>query len=320
MNNQIQPARCYNSPPTSLNSQLNRLEKRGLLIADRANAKQFLSQVSYYRFAGYALPYEIFSGGERTHQYRPDSTFEQVVYLYEFDSDLRTLLFKATEFIEIAFRTQLCLHTSLETGDSHWYLNESLFKAEFKEARQRGGQRRSQYEWFLDACKNESDNSKELFIQSYKNTYTAPETPASWMMIEIMSLGIWSRVYKGLKPSKAKTKTAKHFGLKPQFLTAWIYSVSVLRNSCAHHSRLWNKPLSIRPRLTTEMQKHYTGIGETNRIALVLDIISELLKPLGRYNWFIDQLNQLFMQYPDIPYESMGLKANHFTKEKGVRV
>lgn len=321
MNTQRLTAKRYDSPPTSLDDQLNILRQRGLEISNSEQAKSFLSQVSYYRFSGYALYYEIFTNDNRTHQYKHGSTFDKVVYLYEFDSELRTLLFKTTEFIEIAFRTQLCLHTSLETEDSHWHLDKSLFKEEFKCLREnkRSGKTESQHQQFLGACENELDRSKELFIQNYKDNYTTPKTPASWMMIEVLSLGMWSRIYHGLNSSGAKTAVASYFKLKPKFLAPWIRSVSVLRNSCAHHARLWNRPLSVPPKLNKDMQEYYSKRGKTNRLVLALDIISELLKPLGKYEWFIDQLNQLFKQYPDIPYESMGLTANHFTKDQGVR-
>jgi abortive infection bacteriophage resistance protein len=80
-----------------------------MIIHDKYFATNFLNKVSYYRFVGYALHYEIFEDRKRTHKYKKDTTFENVVDLYYFDDKLRTILFDAITHIEVAFRTQLNL-------------------------------------------------------------------------------------------------------------------------------------------------------------------------------------------------------------------
>lgn len=302
-------ARTYNSPPTTLDAQLRRLEDRGLSIVNHNMAKAFLEQIGYYRFSGYALHYEVFKDRRRTHIFKKGSTFEQVISLYSFDSDLRKLLFSAIEYIEIAFRSQLCLQMSLYTKDSHWPINNSLFNEQFN------------HEKFIEDCEKEVSRSPEVFIKSYCSNYTNPELPASWMLMEIISLGVWSRVYKSLKYSDARLKIAQYFNLKPESLRTWIHAVTVIRNLCAHHARLWNRSLTIKPRLTKTMKSYYPrNSSASHRLVLVLDIISELLKPIGRYEWFIEQLNVLFEQYPDVPYTHMGLKTNKFSTKYGVRL
>ncbi len=306
-----QRKRKYDSPPTTIAEQLKIISGRGLKIEDSKEAREFLARVSYYRFSGYALYFEIFENRKRTHVFKPNSTFREVISIYDFDADLRKLIFSTVEYIEIAFRTQLCLHTSCTTKNSHWQLDETLFDSNFD------------YPKFKKNCKKEIKRSKktEGFIKSYYENYYTPKFPASWMMIEVVSFGAWSRMYNSLNDQSVRKQIAEYFGINPRLLETWIHTIVIMRNFCAHHSRIWNRTFSINPKLTNLMKQHYKGRPHSRkRIALVLDIISELLKPLGRYDWFIDQLNQLFIQYPDIPYESMGLKANHFTKEKGVRV
>jgi len=52
----------FTKPFTTHDEQLDILQKRGLIIADRKGAGAFLSYCNYYRFSGYVLPFEISSG------------------------------------------------------------------------------------------------------------------------------------------------------------------------------------------------------------------------------------------------------------------
>lgn len=299
--------KTYDSPPTTTDQQVEILLKRGMRIDNLEEASSFLAQVNYYRFSGYALHFEKFKNGERTHKFKDGTCFSDVVYIYNFDSELRRVIFHAVESIEVAFRTQLCYRLSNKTGDSHWHIEGKHFKS-FDHKR------------FIAACKKEAERSREGFIQSYRDKYKSPELPASWMLIEIISLGTCSTVFASLSDKDEKKKVARYFGLGPKIFQFWIRSITIIRNLCAHHARLWNRSVLIKPELTAKMKKHYTESGiNSSRIVLVLDIISELLRPLGKYKSFIYTLNDLFKKYPDIPIESMGLKQNNFGLKNGVR-
>ncbi len=298
----------YSAPPTTIQQQLELLRQRGLVINDFASAEAFLNKVGYYRFAGYALHFEEFRDRKRTHTYKSGSSFTDVVSLYKFDSALRRLLFSAIENIEIAFRSQLCLKLALDTNDSHWQLNPALFTPHFDHTR------------FLVDCEKEAARSRELFIKSYQKKYTEPVLPASWMLMEIVSFGTWSKMYSSLRDKRYKKDIAAYFKLKPFILESWIHSITVIRNLCAHHARIWNRSLTIKPRMTARMEKYYSAREtERERIVLILDIISELLKPLGMYEEFINELYELIHRYPVVTVASMGLKHGHIEIKNGVR-
>lgn len=59
-----------------------------MIIHDKSFATNFLNKVSYYRFVGYALHFEKFEDRKRTHRYKPETSFENVVDLYNFDDKL----------------------------------------------------------------------------------------------------------------------------------------------------------------------------------------------------------------------------------------
>ncbi len=68
------------------------------------------------------------------------------------------------------------------------------------------------------------------------------------------------------------------------------------------------------------MESHYPKVSiRRKRIALMLDIISELLKPLGKYEAFVNELNELLTLYPGVPVAPIGLNNKKIDVKKGVR-
>src|SRR3989338_3078771 len=74
----------YSKPSLTYTQQVVLLESRGLLITDKSKAEKFLSQVNYYRFSAYCLPFEV-----TRHTFQSGVKFEQIQQLYEFDRRLR---------------------------------------------------------------------------------------------------------------------------------------------------------------------------------------------------------------------------------------
>lgn len=66
-----------------------------------------------------------------THQFKPNSRFEDAVALYNFDIELRDLMFKAVQRLEIALRTNIIQEFSLGHGP-FWFFDTSLSDDEHK--------------------------------------------------------------------------------------------------------------------------------------------------------------------------------------------
>lgn len=94
-----------------------------MLFRDELAAKDVLKSVSYYRLKGYWWDMQ---SDKTQHVFIPNSYFENVVEKYEFDRELRLVLFYAIEIIEIALRTKMIYHLSQAYGGL-WYLNPALF-------------------------------------------------------------------------------------------------------------------------------------------------------------------------------------------------
>ena len=94
-----------------------------MLFRDENAAKKILKSVSYYRLKGYWWDMQ---SDKQLHTFDPNSYFEEVVEKYEFDRELRLVLFYAIEIIEIALRAKLIYHLSQSYGGL-WYLDPTLF-------------------------------------------------------------------------------------------------------------------------------------------------------------------------------------------------
>ena len=83
------------------------LQGRGLIIADTNKAEQALDAISYFRLADYWYHLEA---DHHTHQFLPNSYVDEVLTCYYFDKDLKALLFKAIQTIEVAVRSKVIKH------------------------------------------------------------------------------------------------------------------------------------------------------------------------------------------------------------------
>ena len=111
-----------------------------------------------------------------------------------------------------------------------WFMDASLFKnADF-------------YEGCLDNIKKEVSRSNEDFIKEHSEKYTFPSLPPVWKTLEVVSFGTLSKLFCLFKDNRLKKQVAREFGL-PQYtyLESWIRCITVLRNCCAHHARIWNR-------------------------------------------------------------------------------
>ena len=90
-------------PPTSYSQQIVKLQQKGIVINDIQDCESFLAQVNYYRFSGYILPFIDSTTGVCS-----DSiNFSTLKGIYEFDAELRSMITRAIERIEVYIRAQL---------------------------------------------------------------------------------------------------------------------------------------------------------------------------------------------------------------------
>ena len=287
--------KTFSKRPTTIEEQITILQSRGMHTPDTEHAKRFLSYCSYYRFCGYALHFEeLTSGGERTHRYKPNTTFPAVEEIYHFDAALRRIIFHYTSLIEIDFRGTIGNESAWHYNNAHWFLEGKYF------------QDKSRYSKFIDLCNEEVDRSREIFITSYRKNYTAPALPPIWMLTELMPFAVWSKLYQNLSDNGLRKIIAHKQGIPEKYLVSWMQSLTVLRNACAHHARIWNRNFSLAPRLSPHISKKITR-GNEKKIYVMFLIIHDMLKKISRENDFHKDIEELLKLHPAINPKYLGI-------------
>jgi abortive infection bacteriophage resistance protein len=209
-------------------------------------------------------------------------------------------VFDAIERIEIALRTQVIYQYSL-AYDAWWFENPSLYT--------------NNYNYSKDLAKldKELDRSSEVFINHYKTKYSNPQRPPAWISLEVTSIGLLSKIYRDLKMDDTKKRIAKYFGVgHPKILESWMQSISYVRNVCAHHSRLFNRVLTLKPTYPTNTA--YQWLNDKNfhhaKVYGFLSCVIYILKIIQNETHFVEKFKSLLTQHPKVKPYQMGMSAN----------
>ena len=278
----------YTKPPLIFSEQVKLLQKRGLIVSNPAYAEAKLSQINYYRLSAYFRFFQI----DETHRFREGLRFEDVIRLYYFDKKLRNLLFYAIEKLEVYFRTAYAYHTAMsdDLGVFGYTLSHKMHDP-------------ARHEAILESIRTDVRRSKEVFVEHFFSSYEGEDLPV-WMMVEVISFNALSRLYANLKASEQQ-KIAAPLGLAAPVLANWLHSLTYVRNLCAHHARIWNKLLAIRP--TIPRRNRAFRSLDNRKIFFVLSMVRYLLERIdgGEYD-FGKALAALLGEYPEVPLRNMG--------------
>jgi abortive infection bacteriophage resistance protein len=291
----------YEKEPLSLEAQADQLLDRGL-VADRNELIMRLRAVNYYRLTGYLHSYRIVDGNSAlTDDYRPGTSLNEIWRLYNFDRRLRILLLDAIERIEVAVRTRLVFHFVHQHG-AFGYL-DPLALPGFKNI--------TEYmEWRTGLAEEARRARKEQFVQHFDQKYGDHhrELPL-WMLCELMSFGSMLRFANSIEPA-LKKNVASEYGMPDELFSSWLKALYSVRNSCAHHSRVWNRVFGVTPK-TPHKNKfplwHEKPNLPNNRVGYSLAICQFWLGTISNTSQWKLRLFQLFDEYSEVPLVKMGL-------------
>ena len=238
----------YQKPYLSVTQQISKLQGRGLFIDDLAKAEGHLSKIGYYRLSGYWHPMRESrivrdaSGARRVEicdTFRPGAQFSHVVDLYVFDKKLRLVMLDALERIEIALRADIAL---LLGKRSPWAHREAKFlHGQFSKPR---AGKPSKLDDFNSRADQREQNAKDDFAAHYRRKYSDPMP--IWIAVELWEFGTLSHFVSGMRVQDQDTIAAR-YGITRDTLRSWVWTLSFVRNICAHHGRLWNRAMVAQP-------------------------------------------------------------------------
>lgn len=284
-----------------IKSQIELLKSRGLIIDNEELFSDFLKHNQYYRLEGYW--YAFYDSNIPEHRFKKITKLSNVLKLYEFDSLLRSKVFKEIEVIEISLRSVIAYNVAENIGEFPYEQLNYKNDADKDEA--------------LNRFKKLFNGSKEDFINAYKNKYNE-DIPPIWMLVEIMTFGELINFYeKFLTKSQGKT-ISKVYGINSvDLFVSWMKRLNIIRNICAHHGRLWNKNITTKIMLPNKNNNKsletYCKLfvkDSINKLYNSLLIIQYLLESInGSKNSFINDICSLAKKY-DIDLKDMGFPSN----------
>jgi len=297
--------KAFDKKPTTYTQQLHLIKCRGLAVPDEAKAIRYLKQISYYRLSAYFIPYQ-----SAKDQFNRGVTFDQILNTYRFDRELRLLVFDCIERIEVAIRSQMNHVLVHRYASSHWQDLPNVFKVPYLN---RQGETVSPFENFQRIIRKScSSKNPEVFIKHYLKNYSTPTNPPSWMCVELLTIGELSRLYLDLTHNSDKQAIADFFGLHHTVFTSWLHTLTYVRNLCAHHSRLWNRELAIKPDALQKPKHRWVKkpFEINQRCFYLLCILKYLLVAANPNNHLKLKLDRLFQKYPTVPVKFMGIPSD----------
>ena len=230
-------------PYKTYSEQVQILKDRGLVFQDEAKALHILEHRNYYRLSAYRFPFQ------NSHdQFRAGTTFEELWDLYCFDRVLCQIVNEACEAVEISVRARWAHILGKKYGAQAY---EQLTVFCDLTATEKKKQATSKY--LLDnlaSLDRELARSKEVFVTHFRFEKQVLRPPI-WVISEAMSFGLLSRFYDGIVRDSDKKKISRTYDLSVDGLRSVLQQAVYLRNLCAHHSRLWNRKLTVNVSLPT---------------------------------------------------------------------
>lgn len=285
-----------------------------MVISDHEAAQSVLQRIGYYRLSGYWYPFRSsrpsVDGGVLVEDtFRANTALETIVDLYVFDKKLRLLFLDALERIEIALRVQLTLLLGRYGAKAH--RDPAVFEGFFSR-RQNPKTFVVPHQDWLARTDDAFDRSKEEFVKHFKSKYSG-EYPPVWIACEIWDFGAMSTLFGGMKKTD-QSQIAAIYGLhglkKFQMIESWVRAMNVARNACAHHSRLWNRPLPITPMWPAAVEipllSHLVGNAKAqNRAYGIALLIRHMLQAINPNTSWGVRLRDLCASFPKTPHLSL---------------
>lgn len=299
----------YSKTFLTVPDQIRLLRSRGMEIDNDFEAMTILRNVGYYRLSGYSYlfrtpdPQGVWPGQpqnqsqdeahaappteRRLSTFVPGTSLTKVQKIYEFDRGLRIRLFDAIEMFEVALRFRV----GHLLGQSHPFAHRDpeALHSEFTgfgttnhNLKYSNWLDSNHADWLREVDREEA-RSQEGFVQHFKTKYGGPLP--TWAVTEILSFGTLASLYSGMARAD-KERIAAAFDVHNSVpagdfatLANWLNHIRYIRNTCAHHARLWNKNITTTLAVPSGIPElmHLDEEGTRTRIYGTLAVLAYLL-------------------------------------------
>ena len=239
--------------PMDLESQVV-LMKKYITFRQRKKMREFLGYAGYFRASRYGkfLLTQVNAFGSKA-----DSKvfFE----LYDFDVQLRLLLFKYCKKAEVRFKSAIANAVSLKTGDAGFYLDRQYYTPTKSEKDKKNRNRNITFfntKFFANLTNDEEklrrDVVKHPELREYRKGGTRQNNVLPvWAAFSYFEMGTIVMIYSYLRGDLRKevldyTYSASNYKKEvTKQMDTWLDAVRNLRNYCAHHSMVVGMTSSV---------------------------------------------------------------------------
>ena len=195
-------------------------------IANEKSAEELLQRIGYFSLIdGYKELFRI----PFTKKYKPGTAFDEIVALYQFDSELRELFLKYLLQIERHIGNLIAYYfVELHGTSQAEYMNPANYNHISRNKRTISGLMRKLY--------GAVTTTDYAYVNYYRLQYG--NVPL-WIAVSILTFGSLSKMYNVLTQS-LRSKICKHFPMVNQKqLERFLSVLTKSRNVCAHSDRLF---------------------------------------------------------------------------------
>ena len=206
---------------------------------------------------------------------------EKIYGIACFDAELRLLIFKYLEDIELYFRTQVAYHHGNKYG-ALAYKEATTFNKFHK------------HNEFLGNIENELKHRKKSPIYKHHQRKYDGEFPI-WVLVEFFSFGMTSKFFAD-SPIDIQQDIAKNVCIKSTQVRTYLEVAVVLRNYCAHYNRLYYTSFTKIPSQLPTFMNENSKLK--NRLMAQLYAVKSLYPDKKKWNeGFLGELSALIKRY-----------------------
>ena len=194
----------------TLDEQVDILKNKGLIIDDVERAKEILLRENYFFISGYR---HLFFKSNESKKFIQNTNFRELYGLFNFDRQLRNIIFKNILIIENNIKSVISYNISRNYGITEKnYLNPKNFTREPSKTRQVNDLlKKMKRQIRINGGQHEATSH---YISNYG--YIPP-----WIVVKVLSFGIVSELYGILKVDDQKN-IADVFNINYQELMSYL--------------------------------------------------------------------------------------------------
>ena len=269
----------------TLEEQLKIFESKGLTITDRKHAQEVLLKENYFFINGYRF---IFMKSNSDRSFVKDATFDELYAMFNFDREIRNILFKNLLIVENNIKSVISYKLSIKYGYKEKnYLKPSNFTADRKEQRR------------VNDVLNKMNRQIRVNAQNHSATLHYLNNYGyipMWVLVKVLSFGLINELF-GILKSEDKTEIADVYHLSIDNLDTYLSLLANYRNLCAHEDIVYDhktqigiEPTKYHVNLNLKKNEDDEYIKGRNDILALIIILKQMLDK-DKFAQMMNELN-----------------------------